>query len=226
MLELAEAAGTTDIVATPHVNYQFRFAPDQVRAAYEELLERNPGRLRVYLGSDFHLNYDNLRDALDNPEKYTVNRTQYLMVELPEIVAIPSTRKALRELIGSRIVPIITHPERNLTLQAQRPELRRWIEDGCLLQVTAQSFLGRFGSRSQRTAEWLAKTHLVHFVASDAHDCTDRPPQLRHAYDHVALRYGSEEADRIFTYNPAAVLQGRRVSATGARNFLERIFRR
>jgi tyrosine-protein phosphatase YwqE len=48
---------------------------------------------------------------------------------------------------------------------------------------------------------------LVHFVASDAHDC-DRPPRLDLAFAHVSRRWGTETAEGLFVRNPAAALTG------------------
>jgi protein-tyrosine phosphatase len=54
----------------------------------------------------------------------------------------------------------------------------------------------------------LLKRGLVHFVASDSHDSQDRPPRLDVAYEHVAKRYGSAVAERLFLTNPRAALDG------------------
>jgi protein-tyrosine phosphatase len=47
---------------------------------------------------------------------------------------------------------------------------------------------------------------MVHFIASDAHDCTDRPPDLSAAYKLVQNRWGEEQADAVFVQNPSAVI--------------------
>jgi len=62
--------------------------------------------------------------------------------------------------------------------------------DGCLIQITAQSLLGVFGHGAKRFAGSLLKDDLVHFVASDAHDCVRRPPRLDEAYQLVCRGFG------------------------------------
>jgi protein-tyrosine phosphatase len=47
---------------------------------------------------------------------------------------------------------------------------------------------------------------MVHFVASDAHDCIDRSPNLSPAYQHVTQHWGRETADALFVDNPMAVV--------------------
>jgi protein-tyrosine phosphatase len=116
------------------------------------------------------------------------------------------------KMLPAGIVPIITHPERNFALQQRLVALNRWVDAGCLLQVTAQSLLGRFGSKSRRFAELLLKKNLVHVIASDAHDPTNRPPRLDLAFDYVAENYTLELARRLFVENPEKVLDGEPIS--------------
>jgi protein-tyrosine phosphatase len=208
MLAIAAASGTTDIVATPHSNGEFRFDSDRVEELLQELSDRNNASIAVHWGCDFHLNYDNLHNFVDNPTKYTINHRQYLMVELPDIVALTAVKQAIDQLIEIGIIPVITHPERNRSLQPQLGELERWVRKGARVQVTAQSLLGRFGSLAQHAANSLLSANLVHFIASDAHDCVDRTPDLSGAYEYVSGRYGAHCADAVFVRNPAAALRG------------------
>jgi protein-tyrosine phosphatase len=208
MLAIAAAAGTTDIVATPHANAQFRFDPELVRQLFRDLSGRTTVSIRIHLGCDFHLNYDNLLNAIKDPAKYTINNHQYLMVELPDLVALPAVKKALNQLTGAGVIPVITHPERNRSLQAELRELERWVGEGARVQVTAQSLLGRFGPAAQRAADSLMNANRVHFIASDAHDCVDRIPDLSEAYKYVSARYGAHRAEALFVHNPQATLRG------------------
>ncbi|MBV9303330.1 MAG: exopolysaccharide biosynthesis protein [Acidobacteriaceae bacterium] len=213
MLRLAAASGTTDIVATPHASPEFTFDSQRVRSFYRELSDKCKAFISLHLGCDFHLSYANLVDALRAPQKYTINQGKYLMVELPELVAFGSVREGLNQLIRAGITPIITHPERNMSLQHKRDELLRWVKDGCLVQVTAQSFLGRFGPAAKNSAEKLMNAELVHFIASDAHDCVDRTPDLSAAYKYISSKYSPERAELLFISNPFCVLHGEPVSS-------------
>jgi protein-tyrosine phosphatase len=206
MLKLAAANGTTDLVATPHSNAEFQFDDQRIEEAFQGLSALSSGIINLYRGCDCHLNLQNLEDALVRPTKYTLNRSRYLLVELPDFLGPSVVWEQLKALINARIVPIITHPERNVSLQSSVNRLKGWVQGGCLVQVTAQSFLGRFGSLARRTAESLMNSDMVHFVASDAHDCLDRPPDLSQAYAHVSSRWGQETAQRLFIDSPAAAI--------------------
>ena len=132
----------------------------------------------------------------------------YLMVELPDLVIAESATGVLGRLRSVGMMVVITHPERNPVMQGKIDMLRKWVEDGCMLQVTGQSLLGRFGLEAERCASALMKQDLVHFIASDAHDCQYRPPRLDESRRHIAKRYGVERADRLCTINPGKVLAG------------------
>ena len=207
MLKIAVAGGTTDIVATPHANMEFRFEPDRIAGRLAELSAAAPD-IRIHSGCDFHLAFENIQDALQNPAKYTINHKSYLLVEFSDLVIFNTTRDIFGQFLSAGMIPIITHPERNFLLQQRLEELAEWVADGACLQVTAQSLLGRFGRRAKRFSEKLMKLGLVHFVASDAHDTKDRTPDLRQAWGYVVDKYGKDRAERLFVTNPAATLKG------------------
>lgn len=214
MLRLAAATGTTDIVATPHANSEFPFDHARINELFIELTQRASGFISLHLGCDFHLSYENVADALDNVTKYTINNKQYLLVELPDLVTLSMARQGLRQLIGAGLIPILTHPERNLSLQQRLDELKHWTAEGCLVQVTGQSFLGRFGPMAKDIADKLISGGLAHFVASDAHDCVDRTTDLSGAHAYISSRHGTEYADSVCIYNPASVIAGESLSCT------------
>ncbi len=206
--EASIANGVTHVVCTPHANYQYHFDPKENAEKLALLQERMKGRLALGLGCDFHLSFDNLDDLAANPGKYTVNGKQYLLVEFPDLSIQQSLTDALFRLTASGIIPIITHPERNPTLVATPDKMVDWLRMGCLIQLTAGSLLGRFGSRAAAMCDDLLRKNWVHFIASDAHNITSRPPNMREGRQALAKRYGQETADRLSVHNPRAVFYG------------------
>jgi protein-tyrosine phosphatase len=212
MLKIAVESGTTAIVATPHANTEFHFQPDIVNGIFAEL-KRTVAALPalpidLHLGCDFHIQFENVQDALANPTKYTIDHGAYLMVELPEVMNFAVIRDILGRLRDEGMITVITHPERNMQLQSNLGELDGWVQSGALLQVTGQSLLGRFGKIAHHCANQLLKDNLVHFIASDAHDTQDRTPNLREAYRWMESKYGKRRAERLFQVNPAALISG------------------
>ena len=212
MARMAAGEGITHVVATPHASSRYPFEPALIAERLAQLraaLDERGVPLTLATGCDFHVNFENIRDALDNPRKYTLNATEYLLVELPDLAISPHLGETLYELRLAGMAPILTHPERNPTLQRDSERLKDWLRHGLLVQVTAGSVLGQMGKAAERMAHRLLANRWVHFLATDAHDLKFRPPQMRQAHAMVAERYGAEYADLICTGNPLDVFEGR-----------------
>src|SRR5579864_1448444 len=209
MAEIAIADGITHVIATPHSNAEYKFLPETILQLRNELQAKVEGRLKLATGCDFHLSYENLEDIQVNKTKYTLNQKNYLLVEFADFAIPPNIDDTLHNLHLLGLHPIITHPERNGLIRHQPEKLWRWLRQGCYVQVTAQSLLGRFGKDTAKLLmNWL-DDERIHFVASDAHSVTGRPLKLREAYDLVAKCRGIETADALFTHNPMAAFDGR-----------------
>lgn len=208
MAEAAIAEGVTHIIATPHATQNHPFIPNLVRQRCDEMQARFEGRLIFGTGCDFHLSFENLQEIRLNPERFTLNQKNYLLVEFADFSIPPALDQSLHELQLAGINPIITHPERNPLIRAQPERLFKWLQQGCYVQVTAQSLLGRFGKAAQAvTHDWL-DAGAVHFLASDAHNVTSRPLRLKEAFDELAKTRGEEVAQALLVDNPLAVFEG------------------
>lgn len=208
MLRMAGEHGTTDIVASPHANLEYRFDPALIAERKALLESRNESGVRIHLGCDFHLQYENIADAIRHPRKYTIAGGPYLLVEFSDLIIFKTTGQIFNDLLAAGMRPVITHPERNSLLQQRLGELKEWVEMGASIQVTGQSLLGQFGKNALKFAETLMDEGLVQFVASDGHDLKRRPPVMDAAFEHVRKRWGGVTAELLFRDNPAAVLCG------------------
>ncbi len=215
MVRMAADSGTTDIVASPHSDLNFRFDPEAVETLIGKLNEASAGAVRIHYGCDFHLHYENIQQALERPTKFTIGHGSYLLVELPELLALKTADEALRRLWSAGVTPVITHPERHGLLQQRLDHVAGWAAAGYLVQITGQSLLGEFGRRARAASLELLRRNLVHVVASDGHDCQARPPRLDLARAAVAEQLGEATAERLFTANPGAVLRSEELPASG-----------
>ena len=208
MLRAAADAGTTDIVATPHANLQFKFDPALNRQLADALALEMDGRIRIHLGCDFHLTFDNIQALMVDPARFTINGGRYLLVEFSDLIIFRNTTEIFQQLLGAGLVPVITHPERNLLLQQRLDDLRAWVAMGSLLQVTTQSLTGYWGSKARKFSETLMAENLVHVFASDGHDLAHRPARMDEAFALVKSEWGETRAQRLFVENPQAVIDG------------------
>lgn len=165
---------------------------------------------RILPGADVHLSEKTL-SFLDEGKLMTVgDGKKYLFIEFP-FQGIPyRAEEILFQLMSRGIIPIITHPERNLEI-GQRPQrYYEMIRIGCLGQVTAMSLTGEFGPRIRQVAEELLTSRFIHFIASDSHSTDRRPPILSEAVRVAGRIVGKEEAWKMVTEYPRDILEGRK----------------
>lgn len=212
MARLAVAEGITHVVCTPHANSYHAFDPsvnaDRIDALRARLAEENLP-LTLGLGCDFHLSLDNVERALADPARYSINGLGYLLVEVPDYGLPPGLGETFYRLRLAGMTPVLTHPERNATLQNNPERMIEWLRAGLLMQVTADSLTGHKGRRAQRMAHRLLENRWVHFLATDAHNTATRPPRMREACDQVRKKYGAAYARNLCETYPLAAFLGR-----------------
>jgi protein-tyrosine phosphatase len=212
MARLAVADGISHIACTPHANGTYAFDPEVNAAKTEELRARLAAEgiaLTLGRGCDFHLSFENVRSAQADPARYSINGLGYLLVEVPDYGLPPGLAETFYELQLAGLTPILTHPERNPTLVAEPMRIAEWLRAGVLVQVTADSLTGHKGRQAAKMALDLLERRWVHFLATDAHNTTSRPPRMRDAHDMVADKYGSSYARSLCVTNPLAVFMGK-----------------
>ena len=211
MAKLAVADGISHVVCTPHANGHYEYSPEVNAVRLAELRERLAAErvaLTLGMGCDFHLSYDNIQQAKNDPARFSINGLGYLLVELPDYGVSRNLSEVFYELQLAGLTPVLTHPERNPTLQADPSRLATWMRGGVLVQVTADSILGKMGRHAEKMAHQLLAKRWVHLIASDAHNVTSRPPRMKEAAEIVAKKYGSAYAETLVTTNPRAVFDG------------------
>lgn len=206
MCRLATDDGIEHIVATPHANERYRYNRQHLASNLEYLRVLAGQAPRLSLGCDFHLSYENLRDALVSPDTYTIEDTHYLLVELNNYSIPTQIDEYFTKLAEVGITPIITHPERNPILQETPKRVLRWVDQGCVVQVTASAVTGAWGQKVTRAADWLFERDAVHVLATDAHDTKHRIPSLSAAREKVAKLYGADLAEALVDGNPRAIV--------------------
>ncbi len=213
MVEMAAADGVTHIVATPHANDEYAYDRARNEALLQQIRDALPPSaaraVTLGLGSDFHLSFENTEDIRTRGPLYAINDGPYLLVELADTAIPHRIDEVFYTMRVNGLTPILTHPERNATLQRSRTRLRSWLGADLLVQVTAGSLTGTFGKVAEKIAWELLTNNWAHFVSSDAHNLTRRTPRLSEAYGLVSKRLGAPTAQRLFVTNPLAVFEGR-----------------
>jgi protein-tyrosine phosphatase len=196
-------------VATPHANEEFVFGRAKHQESLNRVRDEVDGKIKLSLGCDFHFSFENIQAALKDPSTFTINGTNYLLVELSDYAVSGAIGDAIKKLVEAGIKPIVTHPERNPILQRTPESILRLADRGCIIQVTASAFTGFWGEPIQKVAEWLLKKKAIQVIASDAHDVKKRPPVLSVARRKIAELADETTARQLTEDNPAAIVAGR-----------------
>jgi protein-tyrosine phosphatase len=208
MAREAVSDGITHVVCTPHASERYPWNAELIESRFNQLRRELHGQIELSLGCDFHINAENIQDALANPFRYSINGKRYLLIEFPSTSIPPSVNDAVNLLQSAGYRLIVTHPERYPAVLNQPEMLAEWMRNGCLVQVTASSLYGRFGKMAEVFSNELLERNWIHFLASDAHNMTGRFPHLNKAYEYVAHRAGAESARRLCVTNPLAAVKG------------------
>jgi len=207
MCRMAAADGIEHMVATPHSNDRYFYDREYLSNLLQELQRRIGDRPKLSLGCDFHLAFENMQSALQDPTRYRIGNGRYLLVEFSNFSIPAQVDEWFTNMCQAGTTPIITHPERNPILQESPQRVLQWIELGCTVQVTGSIFTGSWGARARQVAEWLLQRKGVHFVATDAHDTERRPPVLSAARRALAKQFGEPIAHALVEANPQAVIK-------------------
>lgn len=220
MCRISYDDGVRTVVATPHIlPGVYENDRSTILAGVQKLNEAirkfgvgsSPASgLKILPGADVHF-FPNLFELCNNGGIMTVSDGgRYLMVEFDSMTLPYQGEEALFKLIARGIIPVITHPERNFEIARAPKRYYRMIKMGCLGQVTAMSLTGGFGPEVKRVAERLLSHRLIHFIASDTHSVRQRPPLLSPAVREAEKTVGRDEARRMVTEYPRALLEGQK----------------
>jgi len=201
----AEKIGINTIIATPH----YRKALFRAENALEHFMELKTRvkdcNIELLLGYEVH--FDSIiPDIMIEKGRYTLNKSKYLLFELPFDVIPLNMSDVILNLHMENFIPIIAHPERNRSFASNFQMFLEFIESGCLVQLDAASILGVYGSLVKKFAKNLIKLNLAHFVCSDAHSAADYTNWYLPAYEKVKRWSGTEYADILFYKNQKMLL--------------------
>ena len=207
MCRAASADGITHMVATPHANDRWHYDREYLQGLLAQLQERVGDAIKLSLGCDFHLSYENIQDAVAHPTRYVIDGTRYLLVEFSNFSIPQQTNDSFMALGNAGMTPIITHPERNPILRESLQRVVEWAEQGCIVQVTGSSLTGFWGDRARKAALWLLEHEAAHVLATDAHEMEKRVPILSKSRDVASEICGEEIANALVDQNPRAIIE-------------------
>jgi protein-tyrosine phosphatase len=213
LARLIVSTGVGDATVTPHFN---AWNPNVLSSKAE--LEDRVVQLRTLLSEhDIPLNVFPGAEHFLTPELLTQVREgtapllasgPYVLVELPFDNRPLYADELLYQLGLEGVQPVLAHPERYRWAHDAPDLLEAFTSRGTVLQLTAGSLLGGYGSRVKKVADYLLRNRYYSLVGSDLHHPGQERllPVMETA---VAQAVGIEAADVLFGDNPARVLEGK-----------------
>lgn len=216
-LRLAQAAvadGITHALLTPHhLNGRYNNHKNDViklTEVFKKQLEENHIPLTVFPSQEIRLSAD-IPKALDNDDILFCDEDgRYMLLEFPSEDVPTYAQNMTFNLLGRGITPIIVHPERNNKILHHPEILQEFLEQGCLTQVTASSYIGTFGKEIADLSERLIDAGQVATFASDAHSLAKRESRMTEAYKKLASQ--DKSAVKEFQQNAKSIINGDRVN--------------
>ena len=213
MLEAAIQDGIHTIVATPHYNRRYANEKSKILAEVSKLrhlIKANNLEIEVLPGQEVRI-YGELVDDYKAGKLLTIaDFSNYMLIEFSSQHVPHYTERLLYDMELSGIKPVIAHPERNLEFLKNPEKLYNLVAKGALTQLTASSLTGYFGKNVQKFSKQLIEANLIHTIATDAHNSTNRSFNMCQAYEEVTKRYGRSCAS-YFKRNANLIIAGQPV---------------
>lgn len=211
-LENAKKDQIMDIVLTPHMHAKLcdGNAFEKLQKRLDEAIDvaKSMG-IRLYKGNEILLDEDFL-DIFQQDKFYTIADSNYVLCEFPVWLDANEQRDyeyRLEEVLERGFIPVIAHVERYFPNGLHMKRIKHWINMGCVIQVNRSSFFGVHGKKIKKNADKLLKKHVVHIVASDAHDVSkERIAKFSDVYAYIRSKTNKAYADLLLIENPKQLL--------------------
>lgn len=198
MLESLENQGIRCVVATPHyygVHLTVKDFLQKRDAALTALKSEYNGNVKIVGGSEINL-FTCLNADLADLAPLAIEGTRYALIEASFE---KSWGKEWWDKLGgfvrrTGLIPVIAHVEKYPAVWRNPDLVYELIGRGCLIQVNCDSVIkgGKFSLASA-----LLKCGNVHFLGTDAHNVSVRPPKYADAAKKIAALHGVEVLERL-----------------------------
>jgi protein-tyrosine phosphatase len=212
LAQQAVADGITHSVVTPHIHAgrysNTRSSLEPVFLGFVAELAKADINLKLSLGGEVRLGIEILQLLEENeiPMLGQMDGYRVMLLEFPHSHILPGADKLVNFLLKKNIRPLIAHPERNKDVMRSLDKIYPFVQAGCMLQVTAGSLCGNFGSIAEQRAKQMLEKGWVTVLASDAHNEKHRPPKISEGRAVAEQIVGKQEADDLVFSMPQRIL--------------------
>lgn len=203
MLKTAKKQGIDAIILTPHYRHgMFSYPKERIEAHFEKLEEEaDTIGIGLYLGCEYHVG-SQVAEHMQSGRCHTLADSDYVLTEYSYESEYSKVVQNTQKLINCGYIPVIAHAERYRCFFTAPERCEEMQEIGALIQLNADSVLGKEGWGISRFCKKVLKNQWADVIASDAHNMEDRSNHLGECRAYVVKKYGHEYADDLFNKNP------------------------
>ena len=213
MAEQASNEGIDIVCFTPHTGvYGNDTDTERIKATFAQAalhLKKHFPNMRFYLGSEIYYSLD-IPEKLEKGIFMPLNGSRYVLVEFSPNTDLFNIRSGMKFITMAGYKPVLAHVERYGELRDDLNAIRSLREMGVVIQTNSRFVMKRDLLGKSRCRK-LLKERLVDVVATDCHDTSVRPPQMRRCYEYVSENFGQKYADVIMKVNPRLILANKKI---------------
>ncbi len=213
MVRLAYENGTRAMILTPHYRDRYmKNTPEFLQKKLEQLqnaISEEMPDMQMHLGNEVLYQVD-VFQLVESGRVLPLSGSRYVLLEfLPDALR-SRVIMGVAEAVQYGFTPIIAHGELCAVLRKDPSLVEEILHMGALIQMNADSIMGKNGFPIKWACHKLLRRHQVHFVASDAHDERVRQPVLQPCFMRIQKKYGEAYAKRVFFDNARTVMENRK----------------
>ena len=212
LLRIAKEDGIDKLVLTPHIDpVHYPNTPESLRATFDKFLavvKKSGIDVELFLAAEVMIGSEAL-DLVESGRMPWLGRwdnKKVFLLEFPAISIPFGSLKLVKRFIKMGVLPMIVHPERNAGINQNLKKLSPFLDEGCLVQITAKSLEGGFGSIPFKAAQEMVRRKWVTVIASDSHNVQFRPPKISEAVKVAGKIIGIEKARQMVNSVPEKLL--------------------
>ena len=199
MIKKSIDLGVTDLVCTPHYRAPYLADKKTLLELFNSLktkIKENDLNVNLYLGQEIKIDDKSIKELLCE-KLLTLNNTKCVLCEF-DFYHDDDISEVCYSLYKKGFKPIVAHVERYSYINDVYvvEEIKN---SGGLIQINAESVLGKNGGWVKKFVYRLISEGLVDFISSDYHSF--RENYMQQAYKKIEKKFGMELAEKLFTIN-------------------------
>lgn len=206
MLNELKKQGVKRVVATPHF-----YANNESVDCFIERRDQSFSTIKdqiidieIVLGAEVKF-YSGI-SRLQEIKRLCLEDSSLLLLEMPFRQWTESDIEEVINIVGSGgLTVVLAHIERYLSF-LKKGTIERLLENGVLFQCNASFFAGYF---TRRKVIKMISNNQLHFIGSDCHNLSDRPPNMNIALSALTKKFGEAFVADFIDYGNKLILQNK-----------------